>query len=211
MGELFAAMRELVRERIAQPKDDLISTIVDPSHGESLSELDVINFVVLLLAAGNETTTNLIGNATDALLSHPNELAKLNRDPSLIPGMLEEVLRYDPPVQLLYRNTTRDVTLSGIEIPAGSIVVPLLASANRDDTRFPKADVFDIERDAKGHVSFGLGVHFCLGASLARLEAKLAMQALIPHLPGLRRASQRNLWVDSSLVRGRSSLELVAV
>jgi len=210
IGELMVAMRELVRERTADPKDDLISAIVDPAHGESLSENDVINFVVLLLAAGNETTTNLIGNATVALLAHPCELAKVNGDLSLIPGMLEEVLRYDPPVQLLYRNTTRNVVLSGCEIPAGSIVVPLLASANRDESRFPKADLFDIERETKGHVGFGLGVHFCLGASLARLEAKLAMCALIPHLPGLRRASLRNQWVDSSLVRGRSSLELVA-
>lgn len=210
MGELYAVMREIVRERKVHPKDDLISVIVDPVHGESLSDLEVTNFVVLLLAAGNETTTNLIGNATDALLSHPGELAKVNADPTLIPGMIEEVLRYDPPVQLLYRNTTRNVVLSGCEIPAGSIVVPLLASANRDESRFSEPDRFDVERDTKGHLSFGLGVHFCLGASLARLEAKLAMQALVPHLPGLRRASRRNEWVDSSLVRGRSSLELIA-
>ena len=210
MGELFGAIGELVRERRAAPKDDLVSAIVDPTHGESLTEKDVINFVVLLLAAGNETTTNLIGNATNALIAHPAELAKLNADPSRIPGMLEEVLRYDPPVQFLYRNATQDVELSGIQIPAGSIVVPLMASANRDESRFAKADLFDITRDAKGHLSFGLGVHFCLGASLARLEAKIAMEALVPHLPALRRASSRNDWVDSSLVRGRSSLELVA-
>lgn len=210
LGELFGAMREIVRERSAHPQDDLISAIVDPAHGKSLSELEVINFVVLLLAAGNETTTNLIGNATNALLAHPEELAKVSADPSRIPGMLEEVLRYDPPVQLLYRNTTRDVVLSGREIPAGSIVVPVLASANRDESRFPKADSFDVDRDAKGHVSFGFGVHFCLGASLARLEATLAMRSLVPHLPDLRRASPHDLWLDSSMVRGRSSLELVA-
>ena len=210
LGELFGAMREIVRERSARPQDDLVSAIVDPAHGKSLSELEVINFVVLLLAAGNETTTNLIGNATNALLAHPEELAKVNADPSRIPGMLEEVLRYDPPVQLLYRNTTCDVVLSGREIPAGSIVVPILASANRDESRFPKADCFDVERDAKGHIAFGFGVHFCLGASLARLEAKLAMRSLVPHLPGLRRASPHDLWLDSSMVRGRTSLELVA-
>ena len=210
MGELFAVMREIVRERTAHPEDDLISAIVDPAHGESLSELEVVNFVVLLLAAGNETTTNLIGNATAALLSHPAELAKVNADRSLNPGMIEEVLRYDPPVQFLYRNATRNVVLSGGEIPAGSIVVPILASANRDESRFPEPDRFDVERDTKGHVAFGLGVHFCLGASLARLEARIAMRALVPHLSGLRRATQHNLWLDSSLVRGRSSLELVA-
>ena len=209
MGELFVAIREIIRERRAAPKDDLVSTIVDPAHGRSLSDMEVLNFIVLLLAAGNETTTNLIGNATNALLAHPEELAKLKADPSLIPGMLEEVLRYDAPVQLVYRNATADTELSGTPIPAGSIVVPLLASANRDESRFPNADRFDVTRDARGHLSFGLGVHFCLGASLARLEARLAMEALVPHLPMLRRATQRDEWVDSSLVRGRRCLELI--
>ena len=209
MGELFVAIREIIRERRAAPKDDLVSTIVDPAHGRSLSDMEVLNFIVLLLAAGNETTTNLIGNATNALLAHPEELAKLKADPSLIPGMLEEVLRYDAPVQLVYRNATADTELSGTPIPAGSIVVPLLASANRDESHFPNADRFDVTRDARGHLSFGLGVHFCLGASLARLEARLAMEALVPHLPMLRRATQRDEWVDSSLVRGRRCLELI--
>lgn len=210
LGELFVAIRELIRDRKAAPQDDLISTIVDPAHGKSLREMEVMNFVVLLLAAGNETTTNLIGNATNALLAHPDELAKLEADPTLIPNMLEEVLRYDAPVQLLYRNATENTQLSGCKIPAGSIVVPILASGNRDDARFPKPDHFDVTRDARGHLSFGLGVHFCLGASLARLEARLAMEALVPHLSGLRRASQHDEWVDSSLVRGRRSLALVA-
>jgi cytochrome P450 len=210
MGELIGSMREIVRERMKAPKDDLVSVIVAPGQGPVLSELDVINFVVLLLAAGNETTTNLIGNATNALLSHPDQLEKVSADPSLILGMLEEVVRFDPPVQLVYRKSTADTVLGGTDIPAGSIVVPLLASANRDESRFPKADCFDVTRDAKGHVGFGFGVHFCLGASLARLEAKHAMEALIPHLGLLRRASDHDDWVDSSLVRGRSSLRLIA-
>jgi cytochrome P450 len=210
LGELFVALRELIRDRKAAPQDDLISTIVDPAHGKSLHEMEVMNFVVLLLAAGNETTTNLIGNATNALLAHPDQLTRLEADPTLIPNMLEEVLRYDAPVQLLYRNATQDTELSGRKIPAGSIVVPILASGNRDEARFPEADRFDVTRDARGHLSFGLGVHFCLGASLARLEARLAMQALVPHLSGLQRESQHDEWVDSSLVRGRRSLALVS-
>jgi cytochrome P450 len=210
LGEMFVAMRELVADRSAHPTDDLVSAIVDPANGESLSQLEMINFVMLLLAAGNETTTNLIGNATNALLEHPDELSKVVRDPSLIPAMLEEVLRFDPPVQLLYRTALRDVELAGTKIPAGSIVIPIICSANRDQARFEDPDRFDVERNAKGHLSFGFGVHFCLGASLARLEAKMAMEALIPVLPNLRRRSSRNHWVDSSLVRGRSTMELVS-
>ena len=184
---------------------------MDPAIGEVLEEFEIINFVMLILAAGNETTTNLIGNATNALLSHPEELAKVVADPSLIPGMLEEVLRFDPPVQLLYRRATQDTELSGTKIPAGSIVVPIMASANRDEEQFEDPDRFDIMRNTKGHLSFGFGVHFCLGASLARLEAKAALEALVPLLPRLRRASSHDDWVDSSLVRGRVSMELVAI
>jgi cytochrome P450 len=210
LGELITMMRGIVRERSAHPEDDLVSAIVAPAGDERLSEMEIINFVVLLLAAGNETTTNLIGNATNCLLAHPEQLANVAADPSRVPAMLEEVLRFDPPVQLLYRNTTCEVELSGTKIAKGSIVVPLLASANRDESRFAEAERFDVERDARGHLSFGFGVHFCHGASLARLEAKLAMEALVPHLAGLRRASTVDHWVDSTLVRGRSSLELVA-
>lgn len=211
LGEMFVAMRELARDRRANPKDDLVSAIVDPANGECLEEFEITNFVMLILAAGNETTTNLIGNATNALLAHPDELAKVVADSSLIPRMLEEVLRFDPPVQLLYRTATEDTELAETKIPAGSIVVPLMASANRDEAQFADPDRFDITRDTKGHLSFGFGVHFCLGASLARLEARIAMEALVPLLPKLRRASSHNEWVDSSLVRGRSSMELIAI
>ena len=211
LGDMYAAMRELARDRRKNPGDDLVSAIVDPANGEVLEEFEIINFVMLILAAGNETTTNLIGNATNALLSHPEELAKVVADPSLIPGMLEEVLRFDPPVQLLYRRATQDTELSGTKIPAGSIVVPIMASANRDEEQFEDPDRFDIMRNTKGHLSFGFGVHFCLGASLARLEAKAALEALVPLLPRFRRASSHDDWVDSSLVRGRMSMELVAI
>ena len=114
-------------------------------------------------------------------------------------------------MQLLYRTAKADVELADTKIPAGSIVVPLIASANRDPKCFENANQFDVLRNAKPHLSFGYGVHFCLGASLARLEARIAMEALVPLLPKLRRASSHNDWVDSSLVRGRSSMELVAI
>ncbi len=211
LGDMMSAVREVARERRSNPGDDLVSAIVDPANGESLKEFEIINFVMLILAAGNETTTNLIGNAANALLAHPEELAKVVADPSLIPDMLEEVLRFDPPVQLLYRSATQDTELAGTKIPAGSIVVPIMASANRDEAQFEDPDRFDIRRNSKGHLSFGFGVHFCLGASLARLEAKVALEALVPLLPGLRRASSHDDWVDSSLVRGRASMELVAI
>jgi cytochrome P450 len=167
----------------------------------------VVQFVVLLLAAGNETTTNLIGNAVTALLDHPDQLARVAADPSLVPAAIEETLRYDAPVQIVFRVATQDVELAGTRIQRGAYVAPLLGSANRDERRFPDPDRFDVARDAQGHLGFGFGKHFCLGASLARLEARVALEALAPELPRLERERPREL-VDSFLVRGPRRLAL---
>ncbi len=210
MGEMSSYLRGVVAERRAAPADDLISILVDPSHEQALDEQGVIQFIMLLLIAGNETTTNLIGNATRALLDHPEQLERVQADPSLVPGLIEETLRYDCPVQYLLRRATRDVELSGTTIPAESSVAVLLGSANRDERRFPRPDEFDPGRDTRGHLGFGFGVHFCLGASLARLEARVALQALVPELPRLRRRRPETAFVDSFQVRGPQSLELVA-
>jgi cytochrome P450 len=131
-------------------------------------------------------------------------------DPSLVAGVIEETLRYDNPVQYLYRRATRDVELAGTTIPAEARVAVLLGSANRDERRFPCPDEFDPSRDTRGHLGFGFGIHFCLGASLARLEAKVALEALVPELPRLQRRSPETAFVDSYQVRGPQSLELVA-
>ena len=210
MGEMSLYLRGVIAERRAAPTDDLISSLVDPRHEQTLDDQGVIGFITLLLIAGNETTTNLIGNATRALLDHPEQLERVQADASLLPGVVEETLRYDNPVQFLHRRATRDVELAGTTIPANSRVAVLLGSANRDERRFPSPDEFDPGRDTRGHLGFGFGVHFCLGASLARLEAKVALEALVPELPRLRRRNPETAFVDSFQVRGPRSLELVA-
>jgi len=209
MAELRAYLRPIVRERRKHPADDLISTLVSAEvDGEGLSNYEIFLFVLLLLVAGNETTTNLLGNAVDALLTHPQQLACVSADLGLVHGLVEETLRFDVPIQFLNRRTTQAFDLHGQTIPADAAVVVLLGSANRDERRFPEPDRFDVTRDARGHVAFGFGAHFCLGASLARLEAKAALEALVPELPRLARVRPEREFLDSYLVRGRARLDL---
>jgi cytochrome P450 len=208
--DLIAYLSRVARARRRDPADDLISTIVSRMDGEALTPQDAMQFGVLLLVAGNETTTNLIGNAVNALLEHPSELARVAADPALVPDLIEETLRWDAPVQLLFRTATRDTEIAGVRIPKGATVVPLLAAANRDDARFPDGDRFDVGRRPQGHLAFGFGEHFCLGASLARLEARAALDALVPRLAALRKADARVVRLDSFLVRGPARLPLIA-
>ena len=209
MGALRAYLRPIVRERRRHPADDLISTLVGAEvDGEGLTDYEIFLFVLLLLVAGNETTTNLLGNAVDALLAHPDQLARVIAEPGLVPGLVEETLRFDGPIQFLTRRTTRETTLHGQTIPAEASVVVLLGSANRDERRFEAPDRFDVTRDARGHVAFGFGAHFCLGASLARLEAKAALDALVPELPRFARVRPEREFLDSYLIRGRARLDL---
>jgi cytochrome P450 len=199
----------IAAQRRRAPADDLISQIVSEQEGElGLTDREVFQFVSLLLVAGNETTTNLIGNAVNALLRHPEAAARVAADPALVPLAIEETLRWDAPIQFVFRTTTQEVEVAGTRIPKGAIVAPLIGSANRDERRFPDPDRFDLDRDPQGILSFGFGKHFCLGASLARLEARVALEALAPRLPGLRMAGEREL-LDSFLVRGPKRLELL--
>lgn len=208
--ELIAYLSHIARERREKPTDDLISAIVSREDGDAVQPQDAMQFAMLLLVAGNETTTNLIGNAVNALLDHPAELARVAADPSLVPAVIEEVLRWDAPVQLVFRTATRDTEVAGVRIPKGATVVPLLASANRDGARFPDPDRFDVARRPQGHLAFGFCKHFCLGASLARLEARAALEAVVPRLASLRRAEPRVARLDSFLVRGPARLPLIA-
>ena len=207
--EFMAYLRAVVRQRRREPGDDLISAILaEAPGGSALSDMEALGFVQLLLVAGNETTTNLIGNAVQALLDHRDQLERVQRDLSLVPNLVEEVLRYDAPVQTVFRTATRDAELAGTTIPTGSLVAVLLGSANRDERRFEAPDRFDVTREPHGHLAFGFGEHFCLGSALARLEARAALEALLPELASLERASAQREFIDSFLVRGPRHLEL---
>ena len=202
-------IRDLVADRRRDPQDDLVSTLVAADLGEdALDTREIVQFGLLLLVAGNETTTNLIGNATAALLANPQAMERVAADPGLVPAAIEETLRYDSPIQTVFRNTTCQTELLGTHIGAGETVAVLIGAANRDERHFPDPDRFDLDRDTRGHVGFGFGHHFCLGASLARLEARAALEGLTPELPRLAGPSGPIETVDSFLVRGPTRLEL---
>ncbi len=208
-GEMTAYVTSVAEARRARPQEDLISTLVRAEEGETaLTPFEIVMFILLLLVAGNETTTNLLGNAVLALIDHPQQLAAIRRDPGLISALVEETLRYDGPVQFVFRRATQDVELVGTKIPAGAIVMPVVASANRDDAQFPDGERFDVTRDTQGHLGFGVGIHFCLGASLARLEARVALEELLARYAGFERTSARVDYIDSFLVRGPRRLPL---
>jgi cytochrome P450 len=209
LTDMFVYLKQVIRRRRAQPRDDLVSVLVDPAQGDVLDEIDVIQFIVLLLVAGNETTTNLVGNAVHALLHHPRQLDLVVEHPDRIPDLVEETLRFDPPLAMSFRSTTRDVELRGVSIPKGSNIALLTGAANRDERRFVDPDRFDVERGAEGHLGFGHGEHFCLGASLARLQARTALAALVPELPRFRHAGGPDPLIDSFFLRGRKHIELV--
>jgi cytochrome P450 len=208
--EFIAYFREQIDDRRAHPKDDLISALVAAEDAEvALTPDEVAGFAMLLLVAGNETTTNLIGNAMLALTAHPDQLAAVAADPAMIPNMVEETLRYDSPVQFLFRMTKEETALGGQTIPAGNVVVPMYASANRDDAKYPQAARFDITRNTQGHLAFGLGPHFCLGAPLARLEAKVAYEELFARTRNIaRKPGTPPVRIESLFLRGMASLPI---
>ncbi len=208
LHELAEYTLEIVADRRSHPRDDLISVLVNAEESVALTPVQTVDFVALLLAAGNETTTHLIDNAMLALRDHPDQLEEVRQDPSLVPQMVEETLRYDGPVQMAFRQATSDTELAATKIAKGDIVTVIFGSANRDDQKFPDGDRFDIHRDTQGHMGFGFGVHFCLGASLARLEATIALETLLARLPNIRRTEDALDRVDSFLVRGPTSLPL---
>jgi cytochrome P450 len=199
-------VRNLLRERKARPRGDLISALIQAEEaGQHLSEDELLAMVFLLLIAGHETTVNLIGSGTLALLQHPNQLARLRDDPALIRPAVEELLRYTSPVETATERFAReDVTVAGVTIPAGSLVFAVIASANRDERQFPDPDKLNLTREPNRHLAFGLGVHFCLGAALARLEGQIAIQALLRRAPGLRLAvpAESLRWRRGLVLRG---------
>ena len=205
--ELTEHLRGHVRSRRARPRDDLLSDLVRAEQdGDRLSEQELIATLVLLLVAGHETTANLIGNAVRALDRHPAQRDRLAHDPALAATAVEELLRLDPPVQLTQRITLAPIEVGGRVIPPGSIVVLLLAAANRDPAAFADPHHVDLAREANPHVSFGAGAHFCLGAALARLEGRIVLPALFRARPGLRPVRPLPRHRDSLAIRGHQRL-----
>jgi cytochrome P450 len=166
----------LLEERRQSPKDDLLTRLVQSElDGERLTQPDILGFFQLLLLAGSETTTNLINNAILCFIENPDQLARLRAEPELLPSAIEEVLRFRAPLQWMFRLTTCDLEMHGQTIPTGKVVLAMIGSANRDPKQFHDANRFDVTRNPNPHIAFGHGIHFCLGAALARLEAKIAL------------------------------------
>jgi cytochrome P450 len=205
-------LRRFIRSRRANPQDDLISALIQSEEaGEMLTEDELLALVMLLLVAGHETTVNLIGNGTLALLEHPDQMERLRSDPDLIKLAVEELLRFHSPVEMATERFPRhDVTVAGTRIPRGEMVLAVIASANRDERQFVNPDVLDLTREPNKHVSFGQGVHFCLGAPLARLEGQLAINTLLRRARGLRLAVAPSAlrWRRGLVLRGLEALPL---
>ena len=199
--------RELIAERRAAPRDDMLTALIAAEEaGDKLSEEELLATCILLLVAGHETTVNLIGNGTLALLRHPAELRKLREHPGLIGSAVEELLRFDGPVQRTARIPSEDVTIGGHTIGKGEMVMPFLGAADRDPAQFPDPDRLDITRADNRHIAFGMGIHFCLGAPLARMEGQIAINTLLARLPKLALATDRPAFRQSLTLRGLASL-----
>ena len=209
-GEMAGYFRGLVAERRRRPGPDLLSGLVEAEEaGDRLTEQELLATCVLLYVAGHETTVNLIGNGLLALLRHPGECRRLQEDPGLLSNAIEELLRYDGPVQRTGRMAACDVEIGGVPIPAGSLVLGLLGAANRDPAQFRDPDRLDLGRAEPRHLAFGSGIHYCLGASLARLEAQVAVGTLLRRFPAVSLAVDYPIWRPSSTLRGLEALPVV--
>jgi cytochrome P450 len=199
--------RGLIADRRRQPRADLLTGLIAAEEkGDTLSESELLATCVLLLVAGHETTVNLIGNGVLALLRHPAELHRLRQDPGLVPAAVEELLRYDSPVQRTGRIPNTDVELGGQLIPKGALVSAVVGAANRDPAHFADPDRLDVARRDNRHLAFGWGIHFCLGAPLARVEGQIAIGTLIDRLPALALTADPPAWRDSTALRGLKAL-----
>src|SRR5438552_734045 len=203
-------MKKLIKERRAHPKDDLVTALIQAKDGsDKLSEDEVLAMIFLLLIAGHETTVNLIGSGSLALLQHPDQLEKLRSEPAVIKPAIEELVRFVCPVEMATERYAReDITIAEITIPRGELVMAVIGSANRDANYFDNPDSLDITRKNNKHLAFGHGAHFCLGASLARLEGEIAISTLIQRMPNLRLSlpPDQLRWRGTFLLRGLEAL-----
>jgi len=206
-SELSDYFRRLIAERRKAPRADLLSGLIAAEEaGDKLNEEELLATCILLLVAGHETTVNLIGNGTLALLRHPDQLRRLREDPGLIGTAVEEFLRYDGPVQRTARIPSEDVTIGDRTIPEGDLVMPFIGAADRDPAQFPEPDRLDIGRADNRHIAFGWGIHFCLGAPLARVEGQIAINTLVRRLPELALATDKPEFRHSLTLRGLARL-----
>jgi pimeloyl-[acyl-carrier protein] synthase len=204
--EMRAYLRGLLDERRAKPRDDLISELLALEvDGDRLAEDELLSTCLTLLVAGHETTTNLIGSALWLLLKHPEQQARLRANPALMGSTIEEVLRFESPLHRVGRTALSDSAVAGVTVRKGETVFLLLASANRDPAQFTRPDEFDIARSPNKHIAFGYGIHFCLGAALARLEAPIALNAFFERWPNARLRADHLDW-HSGVMRGLKSL-----
>ena len=203
-------LRKVIEQRRAAPRPDLITSLIAAEEGgDKLTDDEIVTMCSLLLAAGNLTTTDLIGNGVFTLLRNPGELKKLQNDPLLITNTVEEMLRFESPVLMSGRTPLEDRTIAGAEVSAGESVSPILAAANRDPSVYPEPDRFDITRERTDHHSFGGGVHYCLGAPLARAEAQIAVGTLVRRFPQMRLAESPLDWRRVPGFRGLKRLPVL--
>jgi len=205
---ILAYLNDIIDDRRTNPRDDLISALIAAEEaGDRLGEAELRSIIILLFVAGHETTTNLIGNGTWALLRNPDQLTRLRADPSLIGPAVEELLRYDGPVHLTGRVATTTVEVGGVVVPAGTQVVTLIAAANRDPAHFNDPDRLDVGRDPNHHLAFSHGIHYCLGAALARAEGQVAIGSLVSRFTRIE-PLESPTYRDHFVLRGLNSLRV---
>ena len=210
--EFDAYFRPIIEQRRAAPRDEIVSALaMAQDEGERLSERETLNMLRLLLTAGNETTANLVGNGMLALLRHPDELQRLRNDPSLIPAAVEELLRFDAPVQADFRRVLADCEVNGAPLRKRDNVVLLLGAANRDPDVFGDPDRLDVGRNRGSHLSFGRGIHHCLGAALARLQGRIVFEMLLERFSQISLLAERPRFRKGIVLRGLQSLALRCV
>ena len=208
IDELVQYMSGFIAERRAHPRNDLISRLIAAEdNGQVLSEMEIFSTTILLLIAGNETTTNLVGNAVYSLLTHPDQLELLRGEPALMPAAVEELLRFNGPVQATGRVAMQDIEIGGTTVKEGQIAFVLLGSANHDPSKFPDPERLDLRRNPTDHLAFGDGIHFCLGAPLARAEAQITLGALLERFPKMELAGDPT-WGGTFIIRGAKKLPL---
>ena len=217
LNEMTNYVRDLSHKRRASPQDDLLTALLSVTEDESLdcphshssaslTGEELVANINILLSTGHETTTHLIGNGLLALLHHRDQFEKLQDQPALLAPAIEEMLRYDNPVQITYRSALEDANIQGKQIRKGDLVNSILGSANRDPERFSEPDRFDITRNQGRHLSFGIGIHFCIGAPLVRLEAEIVFETILRHFPKISLATEALEWQEHPIFRGLKSL-----